>query len=310
MTPHISVIIPAYQSHATALQALSRIAIQTEVSFEIIVVDSSPDDQLGRQIRLHLPEVRYFHSSRRLLPHAARNLGALHARGKLLVFTDPDAYPERDWLAQLLRAHEATGAIIAGAVACYGQRWFDHGVHLTKYDSWLPDGNARQVAVAPTVNALYPADLFANVGGFAGDLMLGDTELSWRMLKQGQRIWFEPSAIVEHHHLADWGDFLAERYSRGRLTGELWAELSGWSRPRLLLWIIFSLLLLRAGSQVLQSGLNAAQTRRLPIFLATLPVISAGRVAWVLGEAHGYGNYLAAHGGVGQITPSKSIPTV
>lgn len=309
MTPHISVIIPAYHSHATALQALSKIAAQTEVSFEIIVVDSSPDDQLGRKIRLHVPEVRYFHSSRRLLPHAARNLGALHARGKVLVFTDPDAYPHHDWLARLLRAHEATGAIIAGAVACYGQRWFDHGVHLTKYGSWLPGGNVRRVTVAPTVNVLYPADLFADVGGFNGDLMLGDTELSWRMLELGHPMWFEPGAIVEHHHLANWSGFLAERYSRGRLTGELWAELSGWSRPRLLLWIIFSLLLLRAGSQVLRSGLNAARTRHLPTFLATLPVICAGRVAWVLGEAHGYWSYLVAHR-TGQITPSGSTPVL
>jgi GT2 family glycosyltransferase len=258
------------------------------VCYEIILIDSSPADRVGPLLSERFPQVRYLHSEARLLPHAARNLGVTVARGDLLVFTDPDAYPRPGWLLNLLAAYRATGHIIVGAVACYGSGWFDQGVHFTKYDKWLPGGCPRPIDDAPTVNVLYPRDIFVESGGFQGAKMLGDTDLSWRMRRLGAVLWFAPDAVVEHHHLAHWSDFLRERFDRGRQAGELRADAYHWSRLRLSLWFLSSALLLRMISQLISSARRSLRSGALGMFLLTLPVIMAGRAAWVLGEAQGY----------------------
>lgn len=287
MEPLISVIVPAYQSQATIHGCLTHLLAQDGVGFEVIVVDSSPTATAKGVITTHFPQIHYIYSPHHLLPHAARNLGATQASGRLLVFTDPDAYAEPDWLRRLVAAHQQTGAIIAGGVRCYGSRWFDHGVHVTKYAPWLPSGALRPIPIAPTVNVLYPAEIFFANGGFRGDLILGDTELSWRMARCGQPIWFEPQASVAHHHLAHWRDFVRERFERGGASGRLQANEAGWKIWRLWLWVVFSLIPLRLLShmaQTLRHTLRAGQGR---MFLATLPVVLIGRWAWVVGEAWG-----------------------
>jgi GT2 family glycosyltransferase len=161
-------------------------------------------------------------------------------------------------------------------------------VHFTKYDRWLPSGRPRPIDVAPTVNALYNRDIFLCSGGFQGSLMLGDTDLSWRVRRQGAVLWFAPDAVVEHHHLVDWGGFLSERYDRGRQQGQLRASAHRWGRIRLWLWFLSSILMLRVLSQLLSGAGTAARSGAIWPFLATLPVIVAGRAAWVLGESRGY----------------------
>ncbi|MEI7770466.1 MAG: glycosyltransferase [Chloroflexales bacterium] len=310
MHPLISVIIPAYNSDVTIPRSLRALSAQRGVRYEIILVDSSPSNLLGPLLREQFPQVRYIHSAERLLPHAARNLGAAAARGDLLAFTDPDAYAHPDWLRQLMAAYTATGHIIVGAVACYGRRWFDQGVHFTKYDKWLPGGVPRPIDVAPTVNALYNRNIFLRSGGFQGTMMLGDTDLSWRMREQGAVLWFAPRAVVEHHHLADWGSFLSERYDRGQQQGQLRAGAHRWGKLRLGLWFLSSILLLRVLSQLLSSAQCAARSGVIGRFLITLPVITAGRTAWVLGEAHGYLDCLRADPGVERLLAELPQPQV
>jgi len=76
---------------------------QNYPDYEILVIDSSPDDRTEKIVRIKFPDVRYHHSQNRLLPHAARNRGVKMARGELFVFTDPDIYAPAHWLENLWR---------------------------------------------------------------------------------------------------------------------------------------------------------------------------------------------------------------
>ena len=118
----VSVVIPSFESHATARATLESLRQQTFRDFETILIDSSESDAIA-QIARDFPEVRFHRAKQRLLPHEARNVGVKLARYDLLLFTDPDIVAKSDWIERLLAAHGATTGAIAGAVASLQKTW-------------------------------------------------------------------------------------------------------------------------------------------------------------------------------------------
>src|SRR5258708_3800803 len=91
--PAISVVVPARNEEACLGACLASLAVQTGVSFEIIVVDDGSTDRT-REIAQSFPSVRVVDAQ--ILPAGwsgktnAMLSGARHARGKWLLFTDAD----------------------------------------------------------------------------------------------------------------------------------------------------------------------------------------------------------------------------
>jgi glycosyltransferase involved in cell wall biosynthesis len=290
--PVLSVVIPAYNSHDTIGGCLEALARQTFRSFEVVVVDSGPDDATQRMMA-RFPWVRYERSARRLYPHAARNRGVELARADLLVFTDPDIYPRPDWLERLGAARLATSEVIVGALACHGDRWLDHGIHLCKFSKWLPGGPPREVDMSPTANMLLTRHDFEAAGGLPGDDFLGDVTLSRTLNGRGRLLRFAPDAVVEHHHLQSFRDFLRERYTRGKMHGDLRL---GWLEGRkaaALLYLSVTVLPVRLPRILALVGLHARRARQTGVYLKVLPLVVAGHAASLAGEAVAYLRRLA-----------------
>lgn len=286
--PVLSVIIPAYNSHDTLAGCLESLERQSFRDFEAVIVDSGPDGTSQRIAAERFPWVRFERSPRRLLPHAARNRGVELARADLLVFTDPDCYAHPDWLSRLLAAHQGTGGVVVGALACHGGRWADQGIHLCKFSKWLPGGPPRTVDMSPTANMLIRRRDFALAGGLPGEEMLGDVTLSRELRSGGRELHFEPRAVVEHHHVQSLKDFLRERYTRGRMFADLRCGWMGGRRGAMLVYLMVTLLpirLVRIAALVAAHAWGAGQTGR---YLATLPLVLAGHGASLAGEAAAY----------------------
>lgn len=286
--PRVSVVVPAYRSDATVAACLQALRRQEFRDFEVVVVDSSPDEATARVVAGGFPEVRFVRSRDRLLPHAARNAGAARARGELLVFTDPDVYARPDWLRELVAAHERTGQPVVGSLACHGRRWLDLGIHLCKFSKWLPAGEERPVDMSPTANMLLDRATFEAAGGFDGEYMLADALLSWRLLAGGRTLWFAPRAEVAHHHLSTFRGFLRERFERGGLFGELRADWEGHDRRRSLVYLAVSVLPIRLARILFLVASHCRRAGRLPELAATLPVVLLGHAAALLGESRAH----------------------
>ena len=286
MPPSVSVVVPAYRSGATLFACLETLTTQNYPDYEVIVVDSSPQDDCGEQVRARFPGVRYHHTTARMLPHAARNLGIELSHGDLLVFTDPDIYAPPSWLAQMAAAQHAFGGMVAGGLACYGARWTDRAMHLSKFDMWLPGGPTRRIDSAATANTACRRDDLQKVGGFRGDVMAGDTELSWRFRAAGLPLTFVPGALVYHHHLGDVTSLLAERRARGRDFAGVYAV--GRSKMQLAVRLAVTLLLLRSVKLVGRAVYHTWQAGQLRASLDVLPVVFLGHCAWLWGEAETY----------------------
>jgi glycosyltransferase involved in cell wall biosynthesis len=291
----VSVILPAYRSHPTLGRCLEALARQSFQDFETIVVDSSPGElsqRAERIVRESLPRARFERSPERLLPHAARNRGVEISRGEILVFTDPDVYARPDWLERLLAAHRETGEPVVGALSCHGGRWLDQGIHLCKFSKWLPGGPPREVDMGPTAGLLLPRRWLAEAGGFPGDQLLGDVTLSRALRRQGRRLWLEPRAIGEHHHLQTFAGFLAERYSRGRLFGNLRLGWTGGGRRAALGWLAATVPPVRLARILTLVGRHALRAGQAGWYLGTLPLVAAGHAASLAGEAAAYAGAL------------------
>lgn len=100
----ISVVIPTYKRPELLLRCLAAISKQSlaHTDFEVIVVSDGPDHEIQQYLvkrkytnKLNL---RFLHTSEKKGPAAARNMGWLMARARLVAFTDDDCIPDQHWL--------------------------------------------------------------------------------------------------------------------------------------------------------------------------------------------------------------------
>ena len=153
-------------------------------------------------------------------PAGARNLGARHAGGALLAFTDDDCRVHPDWLARLAGAVERSGGGAGGRTlnGLPGDRWATLSQRIielvyTHYND--REGDAEFLA---TNNFAVPADAFRELAGFDERYALGaeDREFCRRWRATGRPLRYEPSALVEHTHPMALSDFLHQHFDYGR----------------------------------------------------------------------------------------------
>jgi rhamnosyltransferase len=207
----ISVVIPVKDGGSDLVRCLEAIRSQKlEDEVEVVVVDSGSTDgspERARSFGAHVHEIppkEFGHGH-------ARNLGAGHAQGDVLVFTSQDAYAADDsWLASLV-ASFATEPDVAGV---YGRQIAHLDAappeHYFLDFMFGPDPQVQRaespddISIATThfsnVNSAIPRALWGE-HPFADDLIMSeDQEWSRRMLLAGYTIRYEPRAAVRHSH--------------------------------------------------------------------------------------------------------------
>ncbi len=223
-----SVIVPVYNGAAAIVQCLSALQNQSlgADEFEVIVVDDGSTDGT-------YDTVRGFRVNLVSLPHGgpakARNRGAALARSDILVFTDADCVPERDWLEKMLVPFDdpevvgAKGAYVtaqAEPAARFAQAEFE-----TRYDMMR---GKKHVDFVDTYSGAFRRSAFHAVGGFDPSFPKAnneDVDLSYRMAsvvcKPGldgapaKRMVFVPDAKVRHTHPATWLRYAKNKFWRG-----------------------------------------------------------------------------------------------
>ncbi len=293
--PRVSVVIPAYFSSGHINDALDALRVQSFKDFETIVVNSSPEQDTERTVTERYPEVRFFQSPTRLLPHAARNFGLEHAQGEILVFTDPDCRARPDWLELLVAAHDEGHPVVGGGMALRRPDRLQTGVHLCKF-SWLLETLPRgHTTVICTANASYSRAVWDDIGPFDGHLFTGDAFQSWKAFRHGYPVWFEPRAVVEHVHDGDLVDYVREFCFRGREYSAARGRFESWSSLRALGALTMNPVV--PFVEISRSGKSALRAGWARPFFGSLPIQVACRVAWALGEARGLVDFVAARSG-------------
>ncbi len=221
--PTFSIVIATYDRPAEILNCLRSIAAvdYPRERFEVVVVDDgSPADVAAAVHAAALDlDVRVLRQPNRG-PGAARNAGARVARGRLVVFTDDDCRPERDWLRALERAADDDrecmlgGRTRNGAVSIYSRTSQIISDAVYRY---FNDGG-RGATFFASNNLALPRAAFLAIGGFDESFRPAseDRELCDRWRSSGRAMAFVPDAVVSHAHSPTFGRFVRQYVAYGR----------------------------------------------------------------------------------------------
>ncbi len=257
---------------------------------EIIVVDSSPNNLCEEIISKNFQGIDYYHSKVRMLPHAARNYGVERSNGDVLIFSDPDIYAPTNWVSKMVLTWKNQKKVIVGGLRCHNKETYKKGVHLVKFDLWLPGGYNRQIEIAPTANMLIEKSIFLKVGYFETEEMLGDTLFSWRLKDFQEKILFAPQNFVDHDHTCSVKDFYKERLLRGNDFGRLRRKAENLSFGKLVLIMATSIIparLIKLQFRILRNCINSSNIKD---FFLGQPMIIMGWYMWFIGECKAYFN--------------------
>jgi len=200
--PFISIIIPTHNSASTLAEGIKGCLNQDypRDRLEIIVVDDGSKDDTKKVVESF--PVKYIYQ-KKAGPASARNNGWRNSKGHGLCFIDADCIPYTNWVSKLAR-HCDRGDIdaVAGSYAVDGCRYLlDKFVHYEiKYrHSKMPEYTNS----FGTYNVLVKRHVFEALGGFDSGYCNAsgeDSDLAYRIIKAGHKIYFEKQALVSHHN--------------------------------------------------------------------------------------------------------------
>ncbi len=232
--PRASVVVPSNFARPAQLRRCAERLVELDYpDYEVIVVDNRPRDVPETEI----PGVRVVRE-----PHpgisAARNRGIAVASGEIIAFTDDDAVVDRRWLRalgeRLAREPDVVGVsglVVPLELETPAQILFEQSGNVTDR-SFVPltfehvgrfqvqcHGPGRETGHVHSiyktgqfgagVNMAFRAEVLRAAGGFDEALGTGtltcsgeDLAMLVELLTAGNRLAFEPGAIIQHSHRA------------------------------------------------------------------------------------------------------------
>ncbi len=211
---------------ATALESIAASQFPPSVNWEVLVVDNNSTDGTPEVVqsfsRRHPERFRYLFEEKAGKSFAL-NSGIEHARGEVLAFVDDDVTVEPTWLHSLTESlHDGEWCGAGGRILPPRKfappSWFSlaelGGILCAHFDLGDEPCELRQAPYG--TNMAFRRRMFEKYGGFRTDLgprpgcqiRNEDTEFGNRLITAGERLRYEPSAIV--YHLVG-----GERLSRG-----------------------------------------------------------------------------------------------
>lgn len=216
----VAVILCTYNRAKSLHCALASLSAQSPAEafeWEVVVVDNNSSDdtrQVVEDFCLRFPgRYRYIFE-----PHQGKsfalNRGLKETTSDVIAFVDDDVEVAENWLSRL-------------AIVLKDERWAGVGGRILPEEGFQPPtwldtesrhilaplaifdrgAEARELGEPPFgTNMAFRRTVFAKHGGFRTDLgpqpgseIRGDdTEFGNRLLKGGERLWYEPSAVVYH----------------------------------------------------------------------------------------------------------------
>ncbi len=228
----ISVLIATKNRSTEIIPCVRSILNNSHKSFEILVVDQSATDDVGRKLRmLRDKRIRYLrHLSGGKT--SALNSGLRVARGDLVAFTDDDCVADRSWLRTISRTftkHPAVSMLFGKTLPLEPDK------HPKETCPSTTERLARKLVTAPGFhgtllgfgnNMAIRSSVLRKVGGFKTWLGPGsigsnaeDAEIALRLLTHHQQILTEPDMVVYHNRWLSKRDMFRQHLSY--ITGEM-----------------------------------------------------------------------------------------
>jgi glycosyltransferase involved in cell wall biosynthesis len=192
----ISVIIPTYNEEKVIGECLASLRSQTQRDFEVIVVDDGSTDNTKEIVKTF--GVKLF-GQKHQGPAMARNLGVMHAKGKIIVFVDSDMTFHSKFLRNLIEPIKQNKTKGTFSKDEFVSNWDNVWAKCWNINENLP--NERRLPVDyPDTQKVFRAILkseFDRVGGFSKGGYTDDYTL---FEKTGYEATLAENAIFYHRN--------------------------------------------------------------------------------------------------------------
>lgn len=210
--PLITVLIISWNSESHLQVCLSKLFSQTYQNFEIILLNN---DSLYMALdEFASDKLRIIQLRHNLGFAVANNIGARMTNGEWIALLNADAFPEPNWLENLLRAAEQNpeySAFSSRQIQFNAPHLLDgagdvyHASGLAWRNSYnLPAESHRleqkEIFSPCAAAALYSRKEFLKVGGFDEDYFsyFEDVDIGFRLRLNGAKCLYVPDAVVHH----------------------------------------------------------------------------------------------------------------
>ena len=206
----ISIVIPWYNTEWLAEKNLPNIlsALKNPKNhiIEIIVVDDSSSDNSVTIIKSLFPEVKVIRHKVNRGFSASVNTGVRMARGYIVCLLNSDVLPKVNFLESVL-IHFKNSKLFAVSLNEAGSFGWAKGFFRDGFIGHEPGGKGESPHSTFWVSGgsgVFRRDLWTKLGGMDETLFSPfyweDLDLSYRAMKRGYQLIWEPKGMVEHKH--------------------------------------------------------------------------------------------------------------
>lgn len=286
--PLLSVIMVTPDHYDTLRTTIGYLRAQTIHNLlEVVIVAPSVE-----RLSLDESELAPFHSFQvvEVVPFGsaalARAEGIRAAKAPLVALTEDHCYPEPEWAAALVKAHEgpwaAVGPVIGNANPASMTSWANL---LVEYGPWLDPMQAGEVDHLPGHNSSYKREMLLQYGPTLEVMLEAESTLHWDLRDKGARLYLEPAAKARHLSYSRASFWLQLRFHAGRVFAA--ARARSWPARHRILYVLGGPLIpwVRLWRIVRELRRPGRPRHLLP---GILPSLIAGLLIDGLGEMLGY----------------------
>ena len=283
-----SVIIPCKNHSLEFRNCLAGVMnMQVNISFEIIVVDSSFDPDVLKLVE-EFEGIKLVRSNEGLNAASARNLGVSVSSGQYLAFIDSDCVPDQHWLQVGIETLSKDLCLISGPVL---DTYPPHPIalidNLLQFVEFSQNREEGPLDYAPGCNLIVRKEIFDEVGGFPNHDIGEDVFFSNEIISLWpKKCRFIPRLLIYHKGRTKFHKMLKHQYNFGFHRGA-----HGWRITKIqqrlganILLIPF--VLLKRLSYIVRITVEF-DSKRIFILLLLSPLVLSGLFTWAIGFFQG-----------------------
>lgn len=214
---NISIIIPNYNGENLLKKNLPKIVSELkeykEFKSEIIVVDDASIDSSVLYLEKFIkenPNCKFFVNSKNLGFSSTINKGVKESNGEIVILLNSDVCPEQGFLNPLLKHFNDEKVFAVGCLdkSLEGEKVILRGRGLGEWKKGFLVHRRGEVNKNNTLwvsggSGAFRKSIWEELGGFNklyNPFYWEDIDLSYRALKSGYKVLFEPKSVVVHEH--------------------------------------------------------------------------------------------------------------
>ncbi len=201
--PDVTVMIPAYNEESVIVDTVRSALASVYPKLEILVIDDGSTDHTAELVRSNFandPRVRLLLQPNRGKP-AALNHALSEATGEIVVSIDADTIVDPEAVPRLVRhfVNPKVGAVAGNVKVMNRNKWLTRWQALEYITSQNLEKRAFDllncIPVVPGAAGAWRTDLLRANGGFSGDTVAEDTDLTLTIRRNGWKILYDEDAI-------------------------------------------------------------------------------------------------------------------